>query len=123
MGAILLGSTSTKHKMRKGDSRMQCPRNLFIQNNLVELEGRYHVFRTKMVQNKGCWELVLRLGVQRNEDARNLTSLRARRRFPGDLEQPPGNRCRKILYSSVPPDRGTADIRRKNVEVCDVARA
>jgi hypothetical protein len=42
------------------------------------------------------WELVPMLGVQRSEDARNLTSLRARRRSPGDLEQPPGNRRRKI---------------------------
>jgi len=42
------------------------------------------------------WELVLTLGVQRSEDARNLTSLRARRWSPGDLEQPPGNRRRKI---------------------------
>jgi len=30
-------------------------------------------------------ELVSTLGVQRSEDARNLTSLRARRRSPGDL--------------------------------------
>jgi len=30
-------------------------------------------------------ELASTLGVQRNEDARNLTSLRARRRSPGDL--------------------------------------
>src|SRR5260370_12423684 len=40
-------------------------------------------------------ELVSTLGVQRREDARNLTSLRARRRFSGDLEQPPGDRRRK----------------------------
>src|SRR6266481_4928080 len=42
-------------------------------------------------------ELVPAPGVQRSEDARNLTSLRARRRSPGDLEQPPGNRRRKFL--------------------------
>src|SRR5713226_2058525 len=63
-------------------------------------------------------ELVSTLGVQRSEDARNLTSLRARRRSPGDLEQPPGNRRRKILYSSVRRDRGTAGIRRKQLWRC-----
>jgi len=33
-------------------------------------------------------------GVQRSEDARNLTSLRARRRSLGGREQPPGGRRR-----------------------------
>src|SRR5713226_9264589 len=68
-------------------------------------------------------ELVSTLGVQRSEDARNLTSLRARRRSPGDLEQPPGSRRRKILCGSVLWDRRALDPRRKTVEVCDVARA
>src|SRR5438309_3350893 len=68
-------------------------------------------------------ELVATLGVQRSEDARNLTSLRARRRSPGDLEQPPGNRRRKI---SAVPICGTTErltLAEKIVEVCDVARA
>src|SRR2546430_16993289 len=47
-------------------------------------------------------ELVSTLGVQGREDARNLTSLRARRRSPGDLEQPPGNRRRNNFCVSVP---------------------
>src|SRR5437899_12636990 len=68
-------------------------------------------------------ELARTLGVQRSEDARNLTSLRARRRSPGDLEQPPGNRRRKI---SAVPICGTTErltLAEKIVEVCDVARA
>src|SRR5271166_4001785 len=40
-------------------------------------------------------ELVPHPGVQRSEDARNLTSLRARRRSPAVVEQPTGNRRRK----------------------------
>src|SRR5713101_6732432 len=68
-------------------------------------------------------ELVSTLCVQRSEDARNLTSLRARRRSPGDLEQPPGSRRRKFFCGSVLRDRGALDPRRKTVEVCDVVRA
>src|SRR5436189_155918 len=46
--------------------------------------------------------VLLRIAVQGREDARNLTSLRARRRSPGDLEQPPGNRRRNNFCVSVP---------------------
>src|SRR5882762_2642549 len=46
------------------------------------------------LSGRGRRELVPSPGVQRCEDARNLTSLRARRRSPGVLEQPPGNRRR-----------------------------
>ena len=45
-------------------------------------------------------ELVSARGVQSWEDARNLTSLRARRRSPGGLEQPPGGWRRKISRRS-----------------------
>src|SRR5438132_2149405 len=58
-------------------------------------------------------ELVSTLGVQGREDARNLTSLRARRRSPGDLEQPPGNRRRKFFRGFVLQDCGTNHARRK----------
>src|SRR5437667_9929039 len=52
-------------------------------------------------------ELVATLGVQGREDARNLTSLRARRRFPGDLEQTPRTSAPQIflwLRSAKPQD-------------------
>src|SRR3989442_11299549 len=78
---------------------------------------------SKVSSRQELRELMPNPGVQRCEDARNLTSLRARRRSPGDLEQPPGNRRRKI---SVLPFCGTAErwrLAEKNVEVCDVARA
>jgi hypothetical protein len=55
-------------------------------------------------------ELVSPRGVQRKEDARNLTSLRARRRSPGGLEQPPGGWRRNNFYGvlrCVPRDRRT----------------
>lgn len=61
----------------------------------------------------GNRELVHRRGVQLNEDARNLTSLRARRRSPAVVEQPTGNRRRKNLCSR------SQDF---FVEVCDVYR-
>src|SRR5437588_11608721 len=48
-------------------------------------------------------ELVATLGVQGREDARNLTSLRARRRSPGGLEQPPGGWRRKTRWRCVMP--------------------
>ena len=48
------------------------------------------------------------------EDARNLTSLRARRRSPGVLEQPPGNRRRKISVPSLRESRGAVQPRRKS---------
>jgi len=66
-------------------------------------------------------ELVSPRGVQRKEDARNLTSLRARRRSPGGQEQPPGGRRRKI--SAVPPCPGDPrSLAEKTVEVRDAAR-
>lgn len=68
-------------------------------------------------------ELVLDLGVQRYEDARNLTSLRARRRSPGVLEQPPGNRRRKISVISLLSTEERSSLAENPVEVCDVSRA
>src|SRR6267143_5425974 len=53
------------------------------------------------LSGRGWRELVPSPGVQRCEDARNLTSLRARRRSPGVLEQPPGNRRRIISVISL----------------------
>ncbi len=68
-------------------------------------------------------ELVSPLGVQRSEDARNLASLRARRRSPGDLEQPlrksaPQNFRSPVLWTA---ERWT--LAEKIAEACDVARA
>src|SRR6266446_567735 len=69
---------------------------------------------SKVIFRQELRELVPNLGVKRCEDARNLTSLRARRRSSGDLEQPPGNRRRKIFCSSIPWGRGGEQTRRKN---------
>jgi len=68
-------------------------------------------------------ELVATLGVQGREDARNLTSLRARRRSPGDLEQPPGHRRRKTFVASFRETAERSTFAEKNVEVCDGVRA
>jgi hypothetical protein len=71
----------------------------------------------KCLPNSRHRELVLRLGVQRSEDARNLTSLRARRRSPGELEQPPGNRRRKFFSIPFLAEHRTAETRKKILEV------
>src|SRR5258706_6536311 len=84
---------------------------------------KHRFFPSKVALIVRSWELVFTPGVQRSEDARNLTSLRARRRSPGDLEQPPGNRRRKFFCGSVLWDRRALDPRRRIVEVCDVVRA
>src|SRR5713226_5557490 len=57
------------------------------------------------------WELVFGDGVQRREDARNLTSLRARRRTPAETGRV---RRRKFSAHTLAPIF---------VEVCDVARS
>src|SRR5882762_4972930 len=59
------------------------------------------------LSGRGWRELVPSPGVQRCEDARNLTSLRARRRSPGVLEQPPGNRRRitSVISLCMTPER------------------
>jgi hypothetical protein len=68
-------------------------------------------------------ELVSPRGVQRKEDARNLTSLRARRRSPGGLEQPPGGWRRNNFYGAFGVSRGTVEpLQKKTVEVRDAAR-
>jgi hypothetical protein len=58
-------------------------------------------------------ELTPHPGVQCYEDARNLTSLRARRRSPAVFEQPTGSRRRKNLCTRS---------QHFSVEVCDVHR-
>ena len=72
--------------------------NLLIKIDLLAIFGFEGptALTVEAVLFHGPRELAPPLGVQRSEDARNLTSLRARRRSPGDLEQPPGNRRRKI---------------------------
>jgi hypothetical protein len=59
-------------------------------------------------------------GVQFTEDARNLTSLRARRWFSGELEQPQEISAANFLNSISTELRTLAE---KTVEVCDVAQA
>jgi hypothetical protein len=98
--------------------------NLLIINNLLASPGSGKpLFVCKNRTFRLQRELVPRHGVQRSEDARNLTSLRARRRSPGDLEQPPGNRCRKISVVPFHENVERWKLAEKNVEVCDVARA
>src|SRR5215475_3619862 len=62
----------------------------------------YHLKLT--TYNCALRELVPSRGVQRKEDARNLTSLRARRRCPGGLEQPQEVGGSKFLRSLCPGD-------------------
>src|SRR5260370_5164351 len=114
IGASLRGSTSTKNKMHQGDTRIQDSVTYSFKGVCQGFEGQAPLFAAEIAHNRKRWELVATLGVQGNEDARNLTSLRARRRSPGDLEQPPGNRRRKILCSSVLWNRRGVDARRKN---------
>src|SRR6266481_6540 len=78
---------------------------------------------SKVIFRQELRELVPNLGVQRCEDARNLTSLRARRRSPGVLEQPPGNRRRKISVFSLCSNADRPGLAENCVEVCDVSRA
>jgi hypothetical protein len=102
---------------------MQCPVNYSFNMAYWLWRQKHRFFLSKVALIVRSWELVFTPGVQRSEDARNLTSLRARRRSPGDLEQPPGNRRRKF---SIAPFCETAErqtFAEKNVEVCDVARA
>ena len=64
------------------------------------------------------WELVPPRGVQRWEDARNLTSLRARRRSSGGLEQPPGGRRRKDFSGPLMFDERTPKSSQKKLWRC-----
>src|SRR5467141_517450 len=78
---------------------------------------------SKVICWQGLRELVPNPGVQRCEDARNLTSLRARRRSPGVLEQPPGNRRRIISVISLCAAAERSSLAENPVEVCDVSRS
>ena len=81
--------------------------------------GRFVLLKT---DNELPRELVPPRGVQNGEDARNLTSLRARRRSLGGLEQPPGDRRRKISAVRQVALSGPGNPRTKTVEVRDAAR-
>ena len=73
---------------------------LLNKNKLQDISRSVDVFRGHQDRShQQPRELVGRLGVQRKEDARNLTSLRARRWSPGELEQPQEIGAAKFLYS------------------------
>src|SRR6266850_7246049 len=77
---------------------------------------------SKVSSRQELRELMPNPGVQRCEDARNLTSLRARRRSPGVLEQPPGNRRRIISVISLCATAERSGLAENPVEVCDVSQ-